>query len=80
MLCYECSLQGLERQAVGICHNCSIGVCADHARKNTTLVGHHTDRGFAAGVVNLELPERAERLLCQACSAQLQKQQFAKTA
>jgi hypothetical protein len=80
MLCYECSLKGVERQAIGICHNCSIGICLDHARKGMTLVGHRTDRGFAAGVVSLELPERAERLLCPACNDQLQRQRLAKTA
>jgi len=74
MLCYECSLQGVERQAVGICHNCSVGLCAGHAKKSATLVARHTNMSFAVGVANLELPERAERLLCPACDGQLQRQ------
>lgn len=31
MQCYECSKRGIQREAVGLCHHCSAGLCADHA-------------------------------------------------
>ena len=80
MMCYECARQGIERPAVGACHNCSIGLCVEHGARVKTLVGHSTGKSFAAGEADLELPEEAERLLCSSCARATRRHSLAKIA
>jgi hypothetical protein len=62
MLCYDCSKAGKNREAVGLCHNCSAGLCSDHACV-TTLPVTATYPIYKTAV----LPQRARRLLCATC-------------
>jgi hypothetical protein len=32
MLCYECSITGCPRDAIGVCSHCSVALCAEHAQ------------------------------------------------
>lgn len=79
MMCYECSRQGNQRPAVGMCHNCSIGLCAEHGVRVKTVVGHSTGRSFAAKVGDRELPEEAQRFLCGDCSSAAAQHHLAQT-
>jgi hypothetical protein len=80
MRCYECESQGTPHPAVGICHNCSIGLCARHGARVKTLVSHHTGKAFAAGVSDRELPEEAERFLCPSCAGAARPRALRKSA
>ena len=80
MMCYECERERTVRAAVGICHNCSIGVCAEHGARVRYLVGHTTGRTFVAGISERELPEEAARFLCQACAYGVSQQGRKKAA
>jgi hypothetical protein len=80
MMCYECALQGAEREAVGMCHNCSIGLCAEHGKRVKTLVPHPTNRSFAPDVPDQEIPTEAERFLCSSCAQAMQRRHFGKVA
>ena len=80
MMCYECERQGTARAAVGICHNCSIGLCAEHGVRVKTLVGQSTGKLFAAGVSDRELPEEAERFVCRSCARAVGYDRLRKTA
>ena len=31
MVCYECELSGIRRDAVALCHHCSAALCSEHA-------------------------------------------------
>jgi hypothetical protein len=68
MICYECSKSGHRTEAVGICHHCSIGLCATHTRLLDDPVT--TVRPVATSVV---LPKHARILLCEVCYAALQQ-------
>jgi len=74
MMCYECEREGKVRAAVGTCHNCSIGVCAEHGARVRYLVGHTTGKTFVPGISERELPEDAERFLCQFCAGAVSQQ------
>lgn len=80
MMCYECARQGIERPAVGMCHNCSIGLCAEHGRRVKTLLAHPTNRSFAPSAAEQELPAEAERFLCGSCTQAMQRHYLAKIA
>jgi hypothetical protein len=80
MICYECERKGTVRSAAGICHNCSIGVCARHGLRVKTLVGHTTGRSFVPGISERELPEEAERFLCRSCADAVAHQHLRKVA
>jgi hypothetical protein len=80
MMCYECARQGVEREAVGMCHNCSIGLCVEHGRRVKTLVPHPTNRSFAPNVPDQELPAEAERFLCGSCAQAMQRRHLGKVA
>ena len=68
MRCYECSQAGEVRDVVGICHHCSVALCADHARM---IVDPLTARlPIAREVI---LPKLARRLLCDTCKTALEQ-------
>lgn len=68
MLCYECSKAGKHREAVGLCHSCSAGLCSDHACVAAQPVTA-TYPVFKAVV----LPRSARQLLCATCLGALQQ-------
>ena len=68
MLCYECSKSGNHREAVGLCHNCSAGLCADHVCITDLQIT--TTYPVCKTVV---LPQRARQFLCATCLAALQQ-------
>ena len=68
MLCYECSKTGRGREAVGLCHNCSAGLCSDHAC--VTALPVTTTYPLCKTVV---LPQRARQFLCATCLGALQQ-------
>ena len=68
MLCYECSLAGNRRDAVGSCHFCSAGLCAEHADVISEELGKSVPI-----VKTVPLPRKARRLLCTTCRAALEQ-------
>ena len=68
MLCYECSRTGTSREAVGLCHNCSAGLCSDHAC--VTAIPVMSTYPVCKIVV---LPHSARQILCATCLAALQQ-------
>ena len=68
MLCYECSKNARSREAVGLCHNCSAGLCSDHAC--VTAVPVTTTYPVSKTVV---LPQKARQFLCATCLAALRQ-------
>lgn len=64
MQCYECAVLGKETQAIGMCHNCSVGLCREHAVLRPRSV---TALYPIAKVI--ELPQRAREMLCSVCKA-----------
>lgn len=68
MICYECFLSRERREAIGFCHFCSTGLCAEHADMVPEEIRIH-----AALVKTVVLPRKARRLLCSVCKAALQQ-------
>ena len=68
MCCYECSQVGDRKEAIGICHHCSVGVCQHHSSVVTDFVTKNQ-------VINrtVVLPVRARLLLCHVCQAALEQ-------
>ena len=62
MVCYECSLAGNRRDAVGVCHFCSAGLCAEHANVVAEVIGAQVPI-----VKMVALPRKARRLFCSIC-------------
>ena len=62
MNCYDCYEAGAEEKAVGMCHQCSAGLCGRHAVEGSTAVTTHA-------LINrvVELPLRTRLMLCGAC-------------
>jgi hypothetical protein len=68
MLCYECSISGERRDAIGTCHYCSIGVCEEHSE--LVAVAITTEEPLLKEIV---LPKRARHLFCQVCRPALEQ-------
>ena len=68
MLCYECSKAERNREAVGLCHNCSAGLCADHA---CVIAGPVT--AMRPVFKTVVLPLKARQLLCTRCLGALEQ-------
>ena len=68
MLCFECSKAGKSREAVGLCHNCSAGLCSDHAC--ITAMPVTSTYPVCKTIV---LPRRARQLLCATCLSALRQ-------
>ena len=68
MNCYECAHGKVERPAVGLCHNCSAGLCDEHVferpRDITTTV--------PLGQI-VTLPIAAREILCHVCKNALEQ-------
>jgi hypothetical protein len=70
MLCYECFKAGKNREAVGLCHGCSAGLCSDHAC--VTALPVTTTYPICKTVV---LPRTARQFLCSPCLGAFQQVQ-----
>jgi hypothetical protein len=68
MLCYECSITGCPRDAIGVCSHCSVALCAEHAQ----LVAEEITTRIPL-VKSIVLPRRARLLFCQVCKAALEQ-------
>jgi len=66
MLCYECSLKGNKRDAVGLCHFCSAALCPEHANVAPQVITRQLPL-----IRRVAMPRKARRLLCETCSAAL---------
>ena len=68
MNCYECFQNGTAREAVGLCHHCSAGLCAEHACAvaDPILVSYPV-------ATTRTLPKAARILLCPICKAALEQ-------
>ncbi len=68
MRCYECSLMGNQTEAIGICHHCSTGVCAEHSGLYTHPLPGPEPAAKASG-----LPSHFRSLLCPHCMEAIRK-------
>jgi hypothetical protein len=68
MVCYECSLAGKQRDAVGLCHHCSAALCTEHAQ----MVADEITTQVPV-VKTIVLPRKARLLLCQICRAAIEQ-------
>ena len=70
MECYQCLQNGVNRDAVGLCHHCSAALCSDHifAVEEPLMVKH-------VMVPPTLFPKRARRMLCSTCKIALEQLQ-----
>ena len=68
MICFECERAGENRDAIGICHHCSAGLCSEHARTVDDPV-----TAVYAVCKTVVLPKRARMILCEICRAALEQ-------
>jgi hypothetical protein len=68
MHCYECFQADVAREAVGLCHHCSVALCAEHARMVTDPVTENYPL-----MRTVVLPKPARLLLCDTCKAALEQ-------
>ncbi len=68
MECYQCLQAGITREAAGLCHHCSAGLCREHI---CTVEDPITLRRVLAP--SEVLPKRARVLLCSICKGALEK-------
>lgn len=68
MNCYPCMLLNCERPAIGLCDQCSAGLCIDHAID----AGHIVTTVVPLGRI-VELPLKARRLVCEICKQALEQ-------
>jgi len=70
MECYQCLQNGVNRNAVGLCHHCSAELCSDHifAVEEPLMVKH-------VMVPPTLFPKRARRMLCSTCKIALEQLQ-----
>lgn len=75
MGCYECCLKNDHREAVGICHHCSIGLCVSHGTlvADPILVNVPLNRSVA-------LPKKAREFLCGTCLEALRQRDVMEVA
>lgn len=68
MNCYVCDEQEKSREAVGLCHHCSAGLCHEHTfvRPRSVITIVPLNREVA-------LPIKARELLCPVCKAALEQ-------
>ena len=74
MHCYECSQTGIAKEAIGICHHCSAGLCGGHVYVEADPIT--LESSFAPTVV---LPKVPRLLLCKTCKEALHQSHLRKT-
>ena len=75
MNCLECSLEGRQEPAIGICHSCSAGLCRRHA-----IVVERRIEIAVPVCKTVALPKSARSLLCATCHAAIEQPRLARTA
>lgn len=75
MMCFECAKAGTVREAVGLCHHCSVALCSDHAR----IVDNPVTAVYPVAKT-VVLPKHARVLLCEICKAALGQSHQAESA
>ena len=70
MECYQCSQNGINREAVGLCHHCSAALCSDHivVVEEPLMVKH-------VMVPATVFPKKARLMLCDTCKTALEQLQ-----
>lgn len=70
MECYQCLQDGIQRDAVGLCHHCSAALCSDHifAVEEPLMLKHLM-------VPSTIFPKKARLMLCSTCKAALDQLQ-----
>ncbi len=73
MQCYECAISERETPAVGLCHNCSVALCQQHAivRSRDVTAPYPIFKIVA-------LPQQAREMLCSVCKTALEQDRSAK--
>jgi len=75
MLCYECKLNGFRREAVGLCRQCGVALCEEHAHVDPApVVATYANRTFPSITGTVELPRPTRVVLCGVCHAALSQQ------
>lgn len=75
MQCYECALEGVRTEAIGLCHRCSVGLCVRHG----CVVSQPVTAQFPV-VKIVVLPKRARQLTCGVCKAALEQPKLERSA
>lgn len=74
VICFECKYIAIRRDAVGVCHNCGVALCAEHARIEwTPIVAVYGNSTFPAINETVELPRKARLILCGVCQQALEQ-------
>ena len=70
MECYQCLQNGMNREAVGLCHHCSAAMCSDHifAVEEPLMAKHFM-------VPATVFPKTARLMLCSTCKIALEQLQ-----
>ena len=72
MFCYECAVQGERREAIGMCHNCSLALCQEHAHVELApIVATYGNPTYPSLIGTVKMPLEARKLLCGVCQAAL---------
>lgn len=75
MLCYECAIRGIRREAVGMCHHCSAGLCEEHAHVEASPIkAVRQNPTFGTVARQVELARPARQLLCSVCQTALHQE------
>lgn len=75
MICFECFQRGQRSEAVGVCHHCSVAVCAEHGAVAARPVYMRLPL-FKL----VSLPKGAQELLCDVCRAALEQPRVERSA
>lgn len=68
MNCYDCAKQKVERVAVALCHNCSVGICGEHVIERPSDVTTTVPLGRI-----VTLPVAAREIVCCVCKNALEQ-------
>ncbi len=70
MKCYVCARNGVNREAIGICAVCGMGVCEEHSHYEEETFWRH---GFPIPIPQENEPKTLKRLLCLDCYAAIRQ-------
>ena len=68
MNCYVCAQRDLQRVAVGLCRNCSAGLCIEHVLERSREVTFIVPLGR-----EVTLPLKTREILCHVCKQALEQ-------
>ena len=74
VICFECKCIAIRRDAVGVCHNCGVALCEEHAQIEwTPIVAVYGNSTYPAINGTFELPRKARQILCRVCQQALRQ-------